>query len=70
MLRLRLASGLGFEDFTRRTGWDARVIFAPTIERIEKLGLIRVDLDAIRLTEKGLNVADAVAGEFLNDAPD
>ena len=26
-----------------------------------------VDADAIRLTEKGLNVADAVAAEFLSD---
>jgi coproporphyrinogen III oxidase-like Fe-S oxidoreductase len=56
---------VNFADFTARTGADARGSFAGQIDRLSQLGLIRVDGDAIRLTEAGLNVADAVAAEFL-----
>jgi oxygen-independent coproporphyrinogen III oxidase len=65
MLNLRLARGLNFADFTARTGADARHAFAEQTDRLSRLGLIRVDPDAVRLTEAGLNVADAVAAEFL-----
>jgi len=65
MLMLRLATGLNYADYASRTGRDARTDFASTVDNLFKLGLIDVDETAIRLSEKGLNVADAVAGEFL-----
>ena len=67
MLMLRLSRGLHFNDFTAATGGEARKLFAEPIERLAKLWLIEVDTEAVRLTESGLNVADAVAAEFLLD---
>jgi len=66
MLMLRLAGGLNFDTFTRRTGRSAIELFADTIDRIARIGLIRLDGDAIRLTEAGIDVADSVAAEFLD----
>ena len=66
MLMLRLDTGIEFERFTARTGREARHIFADTIDRLAHVGLITVDATAIRLTDAGINVADAVAAEFLD----
>jgi oxygen-independent coproporphyrinogen-3 oxidase len=65
MLRLRLAQGLDFADFAARMGRDAREIFAEPITKLERLGLIEIDERSARLTEKGWDVADAIAGEFM-----
>jgi oxygen-independent coproporphyrinogen-3 oxidase len=66
MLMLRLSRGLNFAAFADRIGRDALSVFADPVDRLLKLGLIRVDGEAIRLSESGLNVADAVAAEFLD----
>jgi oxygen-independent coproporphyrinogen-3 oxidase len=68
MLNLRLSRGLNFADFTARTGTDVRELFAGQIDRLSRLGLVRADEDAVQLTEAGLNVADAVAAEFLSES--
>jgi oxygen-independent coproporphyrinogen-3 oxidase len=68
MLMLRLERGIVLNDFSARTGLDARSHFAATIDRLEQLGLITAGHGAIRLTESGLNVADAVSAEFLSAA--
>ena len=65
MLRLRLARGIEFADFSARTGVDARAAFAEQLDRLSRLGLIQIDERAARLSDKGLAVADAVAAEFL-----
>jgi oxygen-independent coproporphyrinogen-3 oxidase len=71
MLMLRLTSGLNFADFSGRTGLTAMDTFADPIDRLSRLGFVRVDQDTIRLTEAGLNIADAVAAEFLDpEVPD
>ncbi len=66
MLLLRLERGLNFDDFSARTQRDARVLFAEPAQRLAQLGLLQTDDRAIRLTETGINVADAVAAEFLD----
>lgn len=66
MLMLRLASGINFDAFRGRTGCDALTLFAGPIERLSKLGLVRVNAEAVVLTESGIDVADAVAAEFLD----
>jgi oxygen-independent coproporphyrinogen-3 oxidase len=66
MLMLRLDEGIQFDSFKQRLDCDARVLFAPQIKRLSRLGLISVDDRAIRLTESGLPVADAIAAEFLD----
>lgn len=65
MLMLRLSGGLRFNVFADRTGLDARTVYASTADNLLTIGLIELTDDAFRLTEKGLNVADAVAAEFL-----
>jgi oxygen-independent coproporphyrinogen-3 oxidase len=66
MLMLRLDAGIGFDAFEQRLGLDARTLFATQIEHLGRVGLITVDEGSIRLSERGLPVADAVAAEFLN----
>jgi oxygen-independent coproporphyrinogen-3 oxidase len=64
-LQLRLSRGVQFEDFSARTGCDARLLFADPLETLSRNGLLIVDEDGFRLSELGLNVADAIAAEFL-----
>lgn len=70
MLALRLSRGLNFADFAARTGLDARSIFRDTIDRFTRTGLLAIADDAVRLTDAGLSVADALAAEFLAAATD
>ncbi|HEV2296374.1 MAG TPA: radical SAM family heme chaperone HemW [Tepidisphaeraceae bacterium] len=65
MLLLRLADGLNFATFADRTGRDAQECFARQIDQLAPTGLITLDDRAIRLTDRALGVADAVAAEFL-----
>ena len=67
MLMLRLSDGIRFTDFAARTGTDARTLFAEPLDRLSRLGLVHVGTDAVRLSDSGLAVADAVAAEFLAD---
>jgi oxygen-independent coproporphyrinogen-3 oxidase len=68
MLQLRLTRGLNFDEYAARTGFDARSVYADQIDRCTKLGLIQLDERGFRLSPSGLNVADAIAGEFLAPA--
>ena len=68
MLMLRLRGGISYSGFADRTGMDAREVFADQIARFGGVGLLVADTTAIRLTETGLNVADAIAAEFLSPA--
>lgn len=65
MLMLRLARGVRYADYAARFRRDARADFGPTIDRLSKIDLLNVDDAGFRLTEKGLNVADAIGAEFL-----
>jgi oxygen-independent coproporphyrinogen-3 oxidase len=65
MLRLRLAEGIKLDEYARRFGGDVRDEYEETIDRITSLGLIEVDGGGMRLSEAGIGVADAVAGEFV-----
>jgi oxygen-independent coproporphyrinogen-3 oxidase len=65
MLMLRLSGGLNFADFAGRTGRDARNLFASVIDQLVAHNLLQSDEHALRLTDRGLEVADAVSAEFL-----
>lgn len=65
MLRLRLTSGIEFADFADRTGYDARQLFAAEFDRYGKLGLLEVTATSAKLSGRGWDVADALAGELL-----
>ncbi len=66
MSRLRLADGIDYANVAERTGHDARVLFAKPPVQFAKLKLVEVGPTAVRLTEKGWDVADAVAGELID----
>jgi oxygen-independent coproporphyrinogen-3 oxidase len=68
MLLLRLSAGLNFADFAARTGYDARQLWSDPIDRYSRAGLLEADNIAVRLSPRGLAVADSLAGEFLNAA--
>ena len=65
MLMLRLARPIEFDDYAARTGFDARALFADPIDRLARAGLLRVGEAGFALSERGVDVADAVASEFL-----
>jgi oxygen-independent coproporphyrinogen III oxidase len=65
MLMLRLTRGVSFADYSAHTGSDARSDFADRLDQLVKIGLLDLDDAGFRLTDRGLNVADSVGGEFL-----
>jgi oxygen-independent coproporphyrinogen III oxidase len=65
MLQLRLAPGIAFEEFGRQTGFDPREMWGDVLGRLRDVELIQLDEAGFRLTGKGINVADAIAGEFV-----
>ena len=65
MLMLRLARPIEFDGYAARTGVDARAVFAGPIDRLARAGLLRVDRAGFALTGRGIDLADAVASEFL-----
>jgi len=65
MLLLRLSGGLRYDEFISRTGMNAQTLFADPIDRFSRLGLLDADDSCVRLSEKGLAVADSIAAEFV-----
>ena len=65
MLQLRLARGVRFDEVIELTGIDPRHQYKQTLSRLEQIGLVWVDEMGCGLQEKGLNVADAIAAEFV-----
>ena len=70
MLMLRLSDGIDCAAFAERVGHAAPALFAEAIERLVPLGLVNVTETSIRLSDRGLCVADSVAAEFLAAAGD
>jgi oxygen-independent coproporphyrinogen-3 oxidase len=65
MLMLRLAGGINYSIFSARTGRDPRDLFRGQIDQLQTVGLLHAGEYAVRLTESGIDVADAIAAEFL-----
>jgi oxygen-independent coproporphyrinogen-3 oxidase len=66
MLGLRLVrEGVTFARFAALYDVDLRVVFAAEIARLQAQGLIVLDEERIRLTERGLLVGNQVFAEFL-----
>ena len=68
MLMLRLGGGLDLRFCSERVGVDAGALFAGVIGRLD--GLVTVSDSVVRLTRRGIEVADGVAGEFVAAAAD
>ncbi len=64
-LGLRLIEGLDLESFARRHGKSVFVIFGERIKKLAALGLIEADEKRLKLTEKGIPLANEVFAEFV-----
>jgi oxygen-independent coproporphyrinogen-3 oxidase len=65
MLGLRLTDGVSFKEFQRRFQLDLRTLFAAEIHVLAEKGLIVCDSEAIRLSRRGLPLANLVFAEFI-----
>lgn len=65
MLMLRLTSGVEFEMLRRKFDIDPFQLYATQLDQLQRQGLIVVTPDHFHLTNTGLNVADAIAAEFV-----
>jgi oxygen-independent coproporphyrinogen-3 oxidase len=64
-LNLRLRDGFALEDFTRRFGPSFEEIFESRTARLFEGGLLENQRGRIRLTDRGLELADSVFAEFV-----
>lgn len=65
ILGLRLLEGVSLEGFSARFGRTVQQVFGDSVDRLGRSGLIRVAEGCVRLTERGLPVANRVFAEFL-----
>jgi len=65
MLQLRLRDGINYVDFAARTGYQARKLYAGVIDQLAELRLVAADDRGFRLTERGIDISDTIAGQFL-----
>lgn len=64
-LNLRLREGFAVADFRARFGADFEEVFGTHTRRLFEGGLLENRVGQIRLTERGLELADSVFAEFL-----
>ena len=65
IMSLRLRKGISNADFYERFGYKIDDRFKEQIGNLVRDGLISYEDEHLRLTEKGLFVADTVMAEFL-----
>ena len=65
MLGFRKLQGISISRFEQKFAINPLFYFRFEISKLEKEGLIDVDLDNIRLTNKGLDFANVVFEEFV-----
>ena len=64
-MKLRLLSGVNITDFKKRFGISPIDKYYSEIEKLVGLGLIHIHSDSIKLTEKGIPLANLVFMEFV-----
>ena len=65
LIGLRKINGIKISDFERKFRINPLFYFRFEISKLTEEGLIEVDLDNIKLTEKGLDLANKVFEEFI-----
>lgn len=68
ILGLRLREGISLSRFAARFGRTVWEVFGRALERAMGLGLLETDGDRLRLTDRGLMVANAVFVELVGEA--
>lgn len=65
MLGLRKTDGINRDEFIKRFGIELEVIYKDAIDRFVKLGLMELKENCCLLTERGLDLYNTVACEFV-----
>ena len=65
MLGFRKIDGIKISDFKKKFGENPLFLYRKELNKLAKENLIEVDLDNIRLTSKGINLANLVFEEFI-----
>jgi oxygen-independent coproporphyrinogen-3 oxidase len=65
MLGLRLLKGINILNFEERFQISFKTVFGSIVESLKEKGLIIIEQNQIRLSEKGLFLADSVTLEFI-----
>lgn len=65
ILGLRKIEGLSLEEFRKRFGVEFERKYNSQIEKLKKYGLIEVSNNYLRLTERGIDLANLVWMEFV-----
>jgi oxygen-independent coproporphyrinogen-3 oxidase len=65
IMALRMTSGISKKEFIQRSGFDLNELFEKQLNKLTQTGLISFDDERVRLTRKGLSVADSVMMEFV-----
>ncbi len=66
IMGLRLSEGVHLGEFRSRFGRGIEEAFPGTISRLAGMGVVRVDGERIRLTERGVYVANTAFREFIH----
>lgn len=67
MLRLRLATGIDFKDYSSRFNKDFALQYKKAIDITKSAGLIHIDKKSIRPTIKGFDLQNALICEFIKN---
>ena len=65
MLRLRLTEGFSFRQCVLDTGTDIRCTRSRELETLQRGGFIIINGDNCRLSEKGMDLCDAVTLQLI-----
>ncbi|MHC4183487.1 MAG: radical SAM family heme chaperone HemW, partial [Planctomycetota bacterium] len=65
IMSLRMTSGISKMEFFNKSGFDLLGLFGKQINGLAKAGLINFDDERIKLTRRGMSVADSVMMEFV-----
>lgn len=65
MLKLRTTSGISFDYIKKNYNIDLKLLKANKISQFEKLGLISVNGDTLKLTDNGFNVLNKIILELV-----
>lgn len=65
VMALRMRCGIAEGEFHRRTGYSLTELYGPSIEKFSRLGLLSLTGGRLRLTQKGLFLANQVMVEFV-----
>jgi oxygen-independent coproporphyrinogen-3 oxidase len=64
-LGLRLVRGVSAENFKRRFGVPLARVFGAAVDKYAGMGLLMLEEDTVRLSDRGMDVANLVMSEFL-----